>query len=306
MDGTLASLKVGACGGRRHRPCILDTDPPLFLSSACKRPLLRFLLASVLSWARRLAIGARSYSEPNRWQVLLAGDERRSYVRAATRPALPAPHVRRLGRVGRPFHVRCSCGRTAARVRPTSRPSSYAGRPVAASYSLTNRRPAPTNGGRSRTLCLSPSGHPAVPFGWRSGGVLPASDQTETDTFGRVVHLHDGRARFDCALPVVHFDAERERRDALGAIRCHPGSRRSGFSAIWSACRLPTGGSSYACWPRSACKKPRCGAVSSPTMGELDVLTKRVLALHIEVTKLERHELVVEGDAPTTWNGSEA
>ena len=44
-------------------------------------------------------------------------------------------------------------------------------------------------------------------------------------------------------------------------------------------------------------------AVSSPTMGELDVLTKRVLALHIEVTKLERHELVAEGDAPTTWNG---
>ena len=46
--------------------------------------------------------------------------------------------------------------------------------------------------------------------------------------------------------------------------------------------------------------------VSSPTMGDLDVLTKRVLALHIEVAKLERHELVVEGDAPTTWNGSEA
>ena len=38
---------------------------------------------------------------------------------------------------------------------------------------------------------------------------------------------------------------------------------------------------------------------SSPTMGELDVLTKRVLALHIEVTKLERRALVAKGDTPT-------
>ena len=44
-------------------------------------------------------------------------------------------------------------------------------------------------------------------------------------------------------------------------------------------------------------------SVSSPTRRELDLLMKRVLALHIEVTKLERHELVAEGDAPTTWNG---
>jgi hypothetical protein len=40
-------------------------------------------------------------------------------------------------------------------------------------------------------------------------------------------------------------------------------------------------------------------SVSTPTMGELDRLAKRVLALHIEVTKLERRALVAKGDAPT-------
>jgi hypothetical protein len=45
-------------------------------------------------------------------------------------------------------------------------------------------------------------------------------------------------------------------------------------------------------------------SVSSPTMRELDVLMKRVLALHIEVTKLERNALVSDGDGPTPWNGS--
>lgn len=39
-------------------------------------------------------------------------------------------------------------------------------------------------------------------------------------------------------------------------------------------------------------------SVSAPTMRELDVLMKRVLALHVEVTKLQRHGLVAGGDAP--------
>ncbi len=39
-------------------------------------------------------------------------------------------------------------------------------------------------------------------------------------------------------------------------------------------------------------------SVSSPTIRELDVLMKRVLALHIEVTKLEHHALVADGDSP--------
>jgi hypothetical protein len=47
-------------------------------------------------------------------------------------------------------------------------------------------------------------------------------------------------------------------------------------------------------------------SVSSPTMRELDVLMKHVLALHTEVTKLERHALVPEGAARTPWNGSAA
>ena len=47
-------------------------------------------------------------------------------------------------------------------------------------------------------------------------------------------------------------------------------------------------------------------SVSSPTMRELDVPMKHVLALHTEVTKLQRHTLVPEGDAPTPWNGSAA
>ena len=39
-------------------------------------------------------------------------------------------------------------------------------------------------------------------------------------------------------------------------------------------------------------------SVSAPTMRDLDVLMKRVLALHIEVTKLERHVLATECEAP--------
>lgn len=40
-------------------------------------------------------------------------------------------------------------------------------------------------------------------------------------------------------------------------------------------------------------------SVSSPTGRELDVLMKRVLALHIEVTKLERHALLARDQAHT-------
>ena len=41
-------------------------------------------------------------------------------------------------------------------------------------------------------------------------------------------------------------------------------------------------------------------------MRELDVPMKHVLALHTEVTKLQRHTLVPGGDARTPWNGSAA
>ncbi len=45
-------------------------------------------------------------------------------------------------------------------------------------------------------------------------------------------------------------------------------------------------------------------SASARTLRELDALMKRVLALHIEVTKLERNELAAEHDAPTSCSGS--
>ncbi len=181
-----------------------------------------------------------------------------------------------------------------------------AGRPAEASYPLTNRRSAPTNGGRSRPLCLCSSGHPAVPFGWRSGGVLPVSDQTQTDTFSRVVHL----ARRPSAV---------RQRAASRSLRCRKGKvlmlqarfvviRETTEVVLRHLGRLPPSETTeQLCASVQNCMQEiEMRSVSSPTRRELDLLMKRVLSLHIEVTKLERRTLAPEADAPAPCTGSVA
>jgi hypothetical protein len=105
--------------------------------------------------------------------------------------------------------------------------------------------------------------------------------------------------QFDCALPIVHFDAERKQAVML----------QERFVVIREATEvvlrhlerlLPSDGREQLCASvRDCMQEVEMWSVSTPTMGELDRLVKRVLALHIEVTKLERRALVAKGDTPT-------
>ena len=92
--------------------------------------------------------------------------------------------------------------------------------------------------------------------------------------------FHD-RAQIPRALPVVHFDAERE--DVMRQARFVVIREATEVVLRHLECLPPSDRREQLCASVQECMQDiEMWSVSSPTMGELDVLTKRVLALHIE------------------------
>jgi hypothetical protein len=96
---------------------------------------------------------------------------------------------------------------------------------------------------------------------------------------------YDGQRGYD-ASPVHRFDAEKQHDDP-SAIRGRPRSHRRGSPPSGVPPHSDRTGLLQA-WAQDCLQEAEQWSASPPTRRELDVLMKRLLALHVEVTKLER------------------